>query len=988
MVSYSNPIPVPGLDQIANIRLNISGTTQFWTYDLFRPSAQPAAAGAPAAPVSLAPPIPDASLAGQAWGWPIPITAGNRPGLPGRRVRARLTKQPDGHSVLDALISFGWRAEVMAGFDPADFDATKMLANGVDIWLKDVFTFPGGSVTIYDGLQTAAVWADIDGDNAQAYIFHILADVRGLPLAQFKDQIPDSWSLHCEDVAGSSSFTGIRPQFGAAHHTTISLSTTSTADDTATNSGQGTALSLDRIPPGKNVWKVRTVTAGTDSRQGVSTELLAGDSNLANSPGFGTVGIVLRRDGSLYDGFPRPGPGFAWGSGSYTLHAYNSTTGGWWVGETDATGSSPTWYGDPAAGTAAAGIISFAENPHAALFGTGGEMFEFVQPVASEIPVGFTAYSPDPSGITLAKWFQLAAGLAEDLKGKLTIAPEINDVLDSFFFVDSQSTFNRDAMAMCGATGCFLREDNAGVHIGRGVNGTTYSVDLAVPAARLLRTSGESALVLTRSSEQDLPAEVRVQAISSEKADKFTEQKARWERGPKPTSVSTRSESYRVQAGMTVNLMQTYASRTLDRMTESRDKAHYKLPWQDAIAVQPGNIHTVPEDDLLYTVMVTQASREANRVVAIEAVRLHVAQDYQGTADVGTGFANPVALPTVNGVITGSITPVGSLHGVFLAEDDGIIVGTMSPVGSLNATFSLPSATGTITGSMSPTGSLTGTVGSGAPTTISARYWSINISAKVGAEAGVSELEFAQLGGTKIAGGTASATSTTGGFPASNAIDGSTSTAWVAGSGSLPQRLSVDFGSAVDVNVVRVKGRSSSVYPTTFTVDYSSDGSTWTTAWTVTGADDSTYTDTPLPYPNPTATGGLKPLWRINVTATESGTLAVNEVEMRGSVSGADLTGSGRPWCQTVGFSLPVTNAFDNNTTTTYHAAGASGVIGYEFTDSVSVVELYIYPRSGTPAQAPKDFTLQYSADGVTWTTALSPAAQTGWTAAVPRTFS
>jgi hypothetical protein len=42
---------------------------------------------------------------------------------------------------------------------------------------------------------------------------------------------------------------------------------------------------------------------------------------------------------------------------------------------------------------------------------------------------------------------------------------------------------------------------------------------------------------------------------------------------------------------------------------------------------------------------------------------------------------------------------------------------------------------------------------------------------------------------------------------------------------------------------------------------------------------------------------------------------------MRGSVSGADLTGSGRPWCISTGFGLPVSNAFDNNTATTYHAS-------------------------------------------------------------------
>jgi hypothetical protein len=104
------------------------------------PVAPSAPAPAPA-PISIAPQLPDPSLAGQAWGWPIPITAGKRPGLPGRPVRRRVTKVGENSWILDALISFGWRAEVMARFDPATFDATKLLANGVDIWEKDVFTF-------------------------------------------------------------------------------------------------------------------------------------------------------------------------------------------------------------------------------------------------------------------------------------------------------------------------------------------------------------------------------------------------------------------------------------------------------------------------------------------------------------------------------------------------------------------------------------------------------------------------------------------------------------------------------------------------------------------------------------------------------------------------------------------------------------------------------------------------------------------------------
>jgi hypothetical protein len=49
------------------------------------------------------------------------------------------------------------------------------------------------------------------------------------------------------------------------------------ADDTAT--GSGTALSLDRLPPGKTVTKVYVQTAGTDSRFGVIQELPPGDPN-------------------------------------------------------------------------------------------------------------------------------------------------------------------------------------------------------------------------------------------------------------------------------------------------------------------------------------------------------------------------------------------------------------------------------------------------------------------------------------------------------------------------------------------------------------------------------------------------------------------------------------------------------------------------------------------------------------------------------------
>jgi hypothetical protein len=109
----------------------------------------------------------------------------------------------------------------------------------------------------------------------------------------------------------------------------------------------------------------------------------------------------------------------------------------WWVGQSDATGTTVTWYGNPAAGTGAAWSLNFVTySPHAAVYGSGGEVFQYLQPVASEIPTGFTAYVPDPSGITLARWFQLAAGLSLRHEGQGHGIADIDDTLDSFFFVD------------------------------------------------------------------------------------------------------------------------------------------------------------------------------------------------------------------------------------------------------------------------------------------------------------------------------------------------------------------------------------------------------------------------------------------------------------------------------------------------------------------------------------------------------------------------
>lgn len=277
---------------------------------------------------------------------------------------------------------------------------------------------------------------------------------------------------------------------------------------------------------------------------------------------------------------------------------------------------------------------------------------------------------------------------------------------------------------------------------------------------------------------------------------------------------------------------------------------------------------------------------------------------------------------------------------------------------------------------------------------INARYWRVRTTAHTGSvEVGIKHLEFGLLGETAHTPVSAAASSVHSTFVAANAIDGSASTVWIASSSAEPQTLTLDFGSAVDVNVMRLLNRSDTAYATAFDVQYSNDDSNYTTAWSVSGVNSSSYDTSDLnnvlAYPNPTATANGKPLWRLNVTAVDNNSqLSLTELEFRGSVGGADLTGSGRSWHRSTGFGLPSANAFDNNTSTIYHetATNQTGILGYEFDDTVDVAQLYILPRAGNPTQSPEDFTLQSSPDGITWTTELTVTGQTGWTASA-RTF-
>lgn len=107
----------------------------------------------------------------------------------------------------------------------------------------------------------------------------------------------------------------------------------------------------------------------------------------------------------------------------------------------------------------------------------------------------------------------------------------------------------------------------------------------------------------------------------------------------------------------------------------------------------------------------------------------------------------------------------------------------------------------------------------------------------------IAELEFraAPGGSTQATGGVAIASSTFGsGFAPSSAFDGVLTTSWLCANGAaLPQWLGYQFASSVGVQQVRVTAADTpdraTRAPTSFTIDSSSDGVSWTTVAAISG---------------------------------------------------------------------------------------------------------------------------------------------------------
>lgn len=129
--------------------------------------------------------------------------------------------------------------------------------------------------------------------------------------------------------------------------------------------------------------------------------------------------------------------------------------------------------------------------------------------------------------------------------------------------------------------------------------------------------------------------------------------------------------------------------------------------------------------------------------------------------------------------------------------------------------------------------------------------------------------------------------------------------------------------------------------------------------------------------------------WRVNISASWFGVnIAIAEIEMRATRGGADQCAGGTVIKSVEQVSFAAVNAFDNNTATAWAANNTIPAwIGYHFAAAVDVLEIAITADATFFTIAPRDFTVDFSDDGISWTTAWTELLAINWTSGETRTF-
>ncbi|MGZ3804510.1 MAG: beta strand repeat-containing protein, partial [Pseudobdellovibrionaceae bacterium] len=244
------------------------------------------------------------------------------------------------------------------------------------------------------------------------------------------------------------------------------------------------------------------------------------------------------------------------------------------------------------------------------------------------------------------------------------------------------------------------------------------------------------------------------------------------------------------------------------------------------------------------------------------------------------------------------------------------------------------------------------------------RYWAIRVTASGNGNSSLSEIELRQTSqGVNEAQSAISNYPNTnnGNYLEANAINGL-------------QRITYDFGSGVTKTITEVllvprnDGWSTAEAPTSFDVQYSDDGTTWSTAWTQNVSSTNWGSAAALQFTNPAVTKGKeKRYWRINNWVPQSGGVAgANFMQVRETPGGGDIfTAATSSWIQ------GTTNSGSALRTHTNADIGTNtGVTFYWGTTPHAINEVVITARNDSWwQQIPVSFNVQSSFDGITWTT-------------------
>jgi hypothetical protein len=242
---------------------------------------------------------------------------------------------------------------------------------------------------------------------------------------------------------------------------------------------------------------------------------------------------------------------------------------------------------------------------------------------------------------------------------------------------------------------------------------------------------------------------------------------------------------------------------------------------------------------------------------------------------------------------------------------------------------------------------------------------------------GLSELEFrATVGGAdQASGGAPISNRDYAGYPASNAFDNDGATRWGTDQPVRTSAIGYVFSAPTAVAQISVKGSPNSTEsPKDFSIQYY-DGERWYVARDIRGAtlwgsgENRTYSVVAPPESN----GPSSPhsYWRLRMLSNTGGAVAspninLAEVEFRATMGGADQA-SGGSTIESGDGGSGVANAFDNNSSTYWSAPTTvlDSWVGYQFTSAVSVEQVAI---TSTGTYQPRDFVVEWSDNGTTWT--------------------